>query len=511
MSEIENTSEFIERQIVIGMITSTEYLHQIRKLWSPKWMESDTAKMLTSWCVEYFDEYNKAPGKDIENIYIEKLKAGLSKEKGEWIEEILGSLSEEYAKTEPDKYKVDLAKKYFEERHTKLILEDAEFELRKGNLETTAEILTKYAPLIKEDATTIDPFSRQVKEKIKKAFTEREQPLILFPKAIGQFWNSEMIRGGFVAMMGREKIGKTFTLIDIAFRAVRCGNRVAFFQAGDMTELQQLRRFAIYLAGRSDQERYCQPMWVPTVDCLNNQMDKCNKKERECEHGAILKNKREITYDNLVKLARDYPEYQPCHNCRELKGSPWLVYKKEVSPLIWEEAYRYLREFGKKYNASFRMSTHANETLSVRDIKSYLSAWKKEDGFEPDVIIIDYVDILAPDSDIIRLDFRHQQNRIWQRLRNLSQEYNCLVITVTQIKAAGYEKELLTMEDFSEDKRKMAHATAIFGLNQTPEEKRIGLMRINPIVIRDSDFDISRPVTVLQRLQMGRAILGSYW
>ena len=43
------------------------------------------------------------------------------------------------------------------------------------------------------------------------------------------------------------------------------------------------------------------------------------------------------------------------------------------------------------------------------------------------------------------------------------------------------------------------------------EEKKIGVLKINPIVIREADFDIFSPVTILQRLQMGRPMLGSFW
>lgn len=503
--------KYIERKISIGFITSTEYLQQVRDLWDPRWMESDTARLLTSWCVEYFDQYNKAPGKDIEGIYTEKLRTGLPKDKGEWIEEILTSLSEEYAQTDIDEYQVDQARKYFTERQAKLLIEDVGYELEKGNLDLATEILAGYAPLAPDDTNTIDPFSPEVRGKIKEAFAEREKPLVRFPKALGQFWNAELIRGGFVAIMGAEKRGKTFMLIELALRAIRSGNKVAFFQAGDMTELQQLRRFGIYLAGRSDQERYCQPMWVPTADCLYHQMDTCDRKERENDCEQIFDKKDDITFEGLVSAAGQFPDHRPCHNCKQMKGSPWLVYHPGTQPLTWTDAYKHLRRFGRKYNASFRMSTHANETLSVSDIKSYLSAWEKREGFIPDIIIIDYVDILAPDSDISRLEFRHQQNRTWQRLRNLSQERNCLVLTVTQIKAAGYKKELLTLEDFSEDKRKYSHVTACYGLNQTPEEKRIGLMRINELVVREADFDTFRPVTILQRLQMGRPVLGSFW
>jgi len=504
--------QYIERKICIGFITSSDYLNQLRSWYDSRWLISETAQLVAGWCIDYFDKYGKAPEKDIESIYTEKLRQGLSKERAEDIEEILTSLSDEHDQSSVDQYQADSAKEYFQERQLKVTIEDAEYELSKGNAELAKNLLLGFSPLAMSDINVVDPFSAEVKDKVRIAFAEKEKPLIRFPKALGQFWNAELTRGGFVAIMGAEKRGKTFMLIELAIRAIKSGNKVAFFQAGDMTEPQQLRRFAIYLAGKSDQDRYCGPLWVPTVDCLYHQLNKCDKSCREDDGGGkVFDRKEDITYETLISAVNQYPEHQPCHNCKDMKGSPWLVEKKSVQPLTWTGAYQELRKFGKKYNASFKLSTHANETLSVRDIRLYLQNWKKREGFIPDVVIIDYVDILAPDSDIARLDFRHQQNRTWQRLRNLSQEQQCLVLTVTQIKAAGYDKKLLSLEDFSEDKRKYAHVTAMYGLNQTPEEKQIGLMRINELVVREADFNSLRPVTILQRLQMGRPMLGSFW
>ncbi|KKM05327.1 hypothetical protein LCGC14_1755320, partial [marine sediment metagenome] len=109
-----------------------------------------------------------------------------------------------------------------------------------------------------------------------------------------------------------------------------------------------------------------------------------------------------------------------------------------------------------------------------------------------------------------RMEFRHQENQKWQRLRNLSQERHSLLLTATQAKATAYMKDLLDLSDYSEDKRKYSHVTAMYGLNQTPEEKRIGMMRINPLLVRDSDYATDRPVTILQRLQIGRPIMKSF-
>jgi len=126
------------------------------------------------------------------------------------------------------------------------------------------------------------------------------------------------------------------------------------------------------------------------------------------------------------------------------------------------------------------------------------------------VIIIDYADLLVPE---VKMDFRHQQNEIWKGLRSLSQEKHALVVTATQADAKSYEADLLKLKNFSEDKRKYAHVTACYGLNQDKDdrEKGMGIMRINEIVIREGEFSNRNEVKVLQNLRRGRPFLTSYF
>jgi len=503
------TEPFIERQIVIGFITSTRLLQVLVPSWNPRVLQSSTAQVLCRWCKEYFEQYHTAPNRNIETIYTEKLRLGLAKDQAEWIADILESLSEEYEEQTDPLPLLDQAQRYISERILRMAAGDMLSELDKGNTDQAWNISQNIAPLNgNQDSPVCDPFGCGL-DKIQEAFQQRLSPLVVFPKALGKFWNNELAPGNFIALMGKEKVGKSLFLLEIAMRAARNNTPVAFFQAGDMTELQQLRRMAIYLAEKSDQERYCNGMWVPQVDCLLHQTDDCEDKNRE-DPDKVFKDRKEITWENLSIKAQKNPEHRPCHNCDRLVGSPWLKWRAGVQPLTGKEAYRTLKRFGKQYPNTMRMSTHANETLTVQQIKQILQQWKQRDGWVPRIVLVDYADILAPDPDLSRLDFRHQQNRIWQRLRNLSQEWNCLVVTVTQIKADGYDKKLLSLADFSEDKRKFAHVTAMYGINQNPEEKRIGLIRLNELVIRESDFDSHRPVTILQRLQMGKPFLGSW-
>ena len=82
-----------------------------------------------------------------------------------------------------------------------------------------------------------------------------------------------------------------------------------------------------------------------------------------------------------------------------------------------------------------------------------------------DVVVVDYADILRPPPG--RMEPRDQANEVWKQLRALSSALHCLVVTATQANRAGYDRELLGMTNISEDKRKLAHANGVIGINMT--------------------------------------------
>ena len=120
------------------------------------------------------------------------------------------------------------------------------------------------------------------------------------------------------------------------------------------------------------------------------------------------------------------------------------------------------------------------------DIREIVVGWGREEGI-PDIVVIDYADILK--MDVPGLDKRDQINGTWKQLRALSQSLHCLVVTATQSDASSYKMETIQMGNFSEDKRKHAHVTGTVGLNQTKEENRLGVMRLNWIVAREHQFN----------------------
>lgn len=508
----------IERRILIGLISSGEYIGKIRKVCDPALFQSKMASRISEWCLEYYDKYGRAPGLDIEGIYFDKLKAGLPKDIAEEIaEDILPDLSEEYVSTALDvSYLTDQTIAHFHERTLLTIGQGVLDYVEKGKLTDATELITTYSPvtatgLVSPFINLADPTSRA---RIRKAFAEGQKPLFTYPGALGTFWNHQLVRGGFIALMGSEKRGKSYWLLDMAVRASRQGVPVIFFQAGDMTESQQLRRLCIHLAKRSDMNKYCGVMHEPTKDCIHNQRDTCTKGIRECSFGVFPAKtekelRTEITFDDLKEALIQNPDYAPCYNCSEYKtknwGTPWLTQVDVGGALEEEEAVLVTDKFFSTVGRNFYVATYPNDSLTLTEMRAVLKQLPVRPGF----ILVDYADLMVP---AVKGDHRHGQNSIWKGLRAIGQEEDTLLVTVTQADALSYEKNTLSMKNFSEDKRKYGHVTAMYGLNQDSKsrEKKIGVMRLNELVMREGYFDTTNTCHVLQNLARGLPFITSY-
>lgn len=509
----------IERQIIVGMITNTTFLQQIRNIYDPILIESTSAKRIAGWAWSYFEKYNKAIDKDIETLFFKQVKQ-LSKTDAEDIEEILSGLSDESIEDPINiQYLLDETQKYFKERRLSLLSDSIQALVAVGQLEDAEKMALDYMPIANDSEASLDLNSKITLDRVEKAFIETGQPVVTFPKQLGKFWNSQFVKGGLISILASDKKGKSFFLLDIAIRACRQKKKVVFFQAGDMTESSQLKRICVYLTQKSDQKRYCGKMWQPVRDCINNQLNECTREERECSFGIFEgKDKKylrqEITFDELVEMYNDNKDYLPCCNCEEYETRPWgAVWIEEVdvgeNALTVKEAQVAIDNFFIKHKRNFKLSSHANGTLSIKQIRALLAVWEKQE-FIPDLIVIDYADLLIPEIK----EFRHGQDEIWRGLRRLSQEKGQpLVVTATQADARAYEKNKLTVSNFSEDKRKNAHITASYALNQDSKgrEKKIGIIRLGELLLREDDYDITREVTILQNLKRGRPFIASYW
>lgn len=509
MATMKKVDARLDRQIIAGMVISDKYLRAVVSIYRSDLLTAPYAVQVAGWCIEYLQQYDKAPGVHIYDIFRSHQRSGLDEDDADAIEDFLDGLKEDGELERSDKFNVeyllDQTERLFRQRTIKALAEDIEADLASGELDDAEGRLVEYRKLERPSANGINPLATP--EAYQAAFESREEPLFKLPGAYGDMINPHLIRGGFVGFLGCGKAGKTWRLIDLAMWAAKSRCNVAFFQLGDLTQNDYMVRQGIYLSKKSNDYRYCGELIVPVLDCQHNLDATCPEGHGRTEPLVV-----EEVFD------RENTDWiyghTPCTRCykqdrEHFKGASWWSIRPKITPLSWREAWKNTERWRKRHHAKgFRLATYPNSFLNVRGIEQQLDLWEQTEGFVPDVILLDYPDIMAPDDS--RKEKRHQEDERWRLLRGLSQERHVCLIVVTQTNRDGFRGRDLWAGDVSEDKRKMDHVTAFFALNQTDEEADQGKIRIANIVLREGR-KTRQQVVVLQCLEMGQSYLSSYW
>jgi hypothetical protein len=467
-----------ERSVLTGMIVSDRVLARIysslkkeRKPFRSKW-----SNVIAGWCLKYFKDYGKAPGKDVESLfrdYATKTKEG---EVVELIERFLSGLSDEH-KRKPkelnEDYLMDSAAEHFNLVRLERLGEAVQAAVLRQDLKEAREAVAVYAPVNLALSDMVDVSTNKV-AMADALSQEEDEVLIHYPKDLGRFFGPHLQRDGFIAFMAPEKRGKSFWLMDLAWRsATRDHRRTLLYSVGDMSQHQILRRLAVRAARRP---RDARKLKVP-VELVSNEPPKGHKGEWETVVGRK-------SPKNVHFKSKEFPD------AISLAKDVWPVIES-VQPML-------------------KLKCTSNSSTTVADIRADIEG-KIQEGWIPDVVVIDYADILAPEIGVSSQDYRHQINTTWQALRRLSQDFHVLVVTATQSDASSYGAYLLRREHFSEDKRKFSHVTGIVGINQTEEEKRDGLFRLNWIALREGLSYESRCVHVAGCLAIANPAIVSAW
>jgi len=120
-------------------------------------------------------------------------------------------------------------------------------------------------------------------------------------------------------------------------------------------------------------------------------------------------------------------------------------------------------------------------SLSIKELSAYLDLLERTEKFIPDVLIIDYADLMDIDTQLLRVD----TGRVYKELRGLGVKRNLAVITATQSNRQGEDARYIGLKHMSEDYSKAAISDVVLTYNQTPSEKQLGLARLYAAKVRD--------------------------
>lgn len=447
MRVTENKDGAIEREILTAMIVNAEVCGRIASLYTDELFASPWAKHIASMTVRYFRKHNKSPNRHIEGLFRrwsesrqrDTSTVGL-------VEQYLSTLNNEYERaTEINaSHVIDAAGEFFTKTSLDRLRQKIEDALADGQIAEAQALLDTHKRIELGVGAGINLATDDALQD--SIFNEQSDPLIKYKGALGNFYGGMMERDSFIAFEGPDKSGKSFYLQDVAYHAMMQRKRVAHFVVGDLSEKQITKRYYTRMAKR--------PF---------------------------------ISSDGNWPVKIKWPTYLSPPGNSEDSASVDTEERVFEVPLTSEQVTEARQKFHEKLDTYLRISVHASESINVARINAILDGWNNAYGWNADVVVIDYADVLGDPPGGAK-DERDKINKNWVAMVAMRQERHCLVVTASQTDASAYDQRLINRRNFSGDKRKLAHVSGLIGINVTGEEKEKGLYRLNWIVRRDGEY-----------------------
>ena len=118
---------------------------------------------------------------------------------------------------------------------------------------------------------------------------------------------------------------------------------------------------------------------------------------------------------------------------------------------------------------------YPTKSATTETLKNHLYKLKQR-GIEPDLLIVDYGDLLKPINNL--KEKRYELGSIYEELRAIAKVNECPLWIASQTNRSGLNAEVITMESISEAFSKCFVADFIFSLSRTIEDKSVNAGRV---------------------------------
>lgn len=456
--KVEKLDTKKEERVLLSMIVSTEFLNRMLGHIDITLFSSRASKTIVKWCLAYYEQYEKAPGNDL-NIIYENSEIELTETDRQYIAGLLGKIGELSKAIDSEsfnvEYQVDQAYDYFKSKKLEKLVSKVQNDLLTGKVSSAEDQVVQYMAVEKEASTGLDLFRDIDRLKIMGL----DEGTILFqpPGAFGQM-TGPIRRGDFMLFLASAKAGKSTMLQQMGMWASQGAQLNVLHLSLEMLEEQVKDRYYSAFTG------------MPT---------------------SYFKGNKELMIPYFTEEGRiEYRAY-----------SPGLLSPEEI---VAKAANLQMQSKGSRIIVEAR----PQNSFSPRDLKMLLDKYETMHGIIFDVVILDYADLMLGNNP--RLEYRHNLDDIYKSLRGMCQERGIAVITVSQGNREGFKKGNSAVT-ISEDIRKLATVTGAFAMNFTDEEKQMKYWRMSPIVIRNQHFNESDVVVCLNSLDISRMVLDSRW
>jgi len=434
-----------ERTILTALIVHDQVLAKVHAAMAGEKepFKNRWSNLIAEWCFAHFEKYKKAPRRAITERFSEYAETSKDQDAVDLMGSFLDKLNTEHDQLAEEmnaQYLIDTASSFFQKVRLERLAQTITDSIAAGDIERAQLCFDEFTPAAFAASDWSDPFSiAEIKDAFDRTSDERNI-LIPLPGDAGTFLSPHLKEGGFISFVGPDKRGKSFWLMEMAWQAIRARRRVLYYALGDMDKQEVQMRL------------YSRISFLP------------------------------IAKDVEIALPVRLSVPRRKEDSYAVEYGPRKIYPRITGKEVWD-ATKTLRAEGADGVSRLKLLCRGADEVSASMIEADVLECCRQD-WVPDVVIVDYADLLLPESRTARMDFRHQVDATWKILRRIALNNHSLLMTATQANSGSYGAALLGPDHFSEDKRKNAHVTGMLGINQTDEEKELGIYRLNWILLR---------------------------
>jgi replicative DNA helicase len=403
---------------------------------------------------DYIDKYKKAPKDHLPDILMDKLEAENARE-AELYESTISSIS-----VAREGLNIEYVMSQLETFIKRQSLRGVAIDLAKALQKDTEESLEEAATLIARANTgTLSVFDPGIRLSDKKAMSFLDLQEASFPTGI-----PELDKRGF---------GPTRKELWLFIANTKSGKSWGLMQLGKMAALHRFKvcHISLEMSRERCAQRYYQSLFAIS--------------------------KRKETFRN-TKFQKD--KLGRITGYDDIRVQPSLSYD---DPKVRKKLGRRIDRWSDRLLKNVIIRDFPMGTMTVNHLRAYLDNLEQTEHFVPDLLIIDYPDLMKLDKDNYRLSI----DQAYKDIRGIAGTRNIAVAVVSQSHRAGAKAKQLGAENVAEAYSKIAHADTIVTYSSTPQERKLGLARLYVAGGRNDEDKIS--VVISQQYGMGAFVIDS--
>lgn len=445
----ENISENLQQNLLTLLVFDSFSASIISSTLDINLLDNIFYKNIAKKAIAYYNEFKESCSEHVSDL----LEKELNDEK---VKDVYGKIILNLYDNKENvnsKYILSQLNTFINEQSLKVSVIEAASAIKSGNSEEAREILRKASTV---QMGVFDPGIDLTNTSRSLDFLNKDMQA--FPMGIKPLddLNIGPVRGELLTIIAPPNAGKTSFMTHIGCTNGRIGNKV------------------LHISLEMSEEKMCRK-YYQTLFSVSTTKDE----------------------SRITKIVSDSYGYFDGVNFEHLKR-----------PLIRNETEGVREYLSKKMNPfknrlKVKIKRFPTGALTIIGLESYLDSLEKFYNYVPDILLVDYADLLKVNANNLRIDL----GNIYKDLRRIIVERNIAGVTATQANRSALEAKIIGMEHIAEDLSKAAISDTLIALCQTKQERKLSLMRLFVAKARDEERD--QQILISQCLRFGQFCMSS--